>query len=244
MWFIETMSEAAPITTSFTCSRCGYKSDKMCAFKLHLSRKTVCKPQLSDISFETVKEQYASILQKSRRRKKIRPFGAEKRDHIKRDTLKDCVADPLSGVQTLIRMIYCNDEYEENMNIRVLKDDDHNVEVYMGDQIGWMKKSKIRVFDKLIYMACDILEYNVPKKYRTTEFNNFVTGMGEMDNDELLELIREEVGTTFIENENAEKHDKQNTSPLNKESDEQDGLDHQSGNEECGGVLPCAGRRC
>lgn len=258
MSFIASMSEATAansddITTSFTCSRCGYKSDKISTFKVHLSRKTDCKPQLSDIAFETVKEQYAAILRPSspsrrRRRKKLRPFGAEKRDHIKRDMLKDCVADPLRGVQTIIRMIYCNNDYDENKNIRLIKDDENNVEVYMGDT--WSRKSKRQVFDKLIYMACDILEYNVPKKYWTTEFTNFVNGMGEMDNDDLLELIREEVDTTFLmqEIDAAEKHDKQNTNE-SKESNttthnEQDGLHNPPCNDECGSVLPCAGRRC
>jgi hypothetical protein len=245
---IDIMSEApSSVTTSFTCSRCGYKSDKISTFKLHLSRKTDCKPQLSDIAFDTVKEQYASILRpnspgRRRRRKKMRPFGAEKRDHIKRDMLKHCVADPLQGVQTIIQMIYCNNDYDENKNIRMLKEDENNVEVYMGDV--WSKKSKRQVFDKLIYMACDILEYNVPKKYWTTEFTNFVNGMGEMDNDDLLELIREEVETTFlVQSEHADKQDKQNTNE-NKDSNEQDGFHHPPCNDECGSVLPCAGRRC
>ncbi len=251
---IASMSEAtasnSDITTSFTCSRCGYKSDKISTFKVHLSRKTDCKPELSDIAFDAVKQQYAAIFRPSspgrrRRRKKLRPFGAEKRDHIKRDMLKDCVADPLRGVQTIIGMIYCNDDYDENKNIRLLKDDENNVEVYMGDV--WSRKSKRQVFDKLIYMACDILEYNVPKKYWTTEFTNFVNGMGEMDNDDLLELIREEVDTTFLLHAVAD--DKQNTNE-NKESttkttdNEQDGCYNQPGNDECGSILPCAGRRC
>lgn len=252
------MTEApatSAVTTSFTCSRCGYKSDKISTFKLHLSRKTDCKPQLSDIAFDAIKEQYASILRpnspgRRRRRRKLRPFGAEKRDHIKRDMLKDCVADPLQGVQTIIRMIYCNDDYDENKNIRLLKEDENNVEVYMGDM--WSRKSKRQVFDKLIYMACDILEYNVPKKYWTTEFTNFVNGMGEMDNDDLLELIREEVETTFLQQQqsdnSAENHDKQNTSKNQQQhittTNEQDGQHHSSCNEECGSILPCAGRRC
>lgn len=243
----ESLVPTTSVTTSFTCSRCGYNSDKISTFKLHLSRKTDCKPQLSDIAFDVVKEQYASILRPSspgrrRRRKKLRPFGAEKRDHIKREMLKACVADPLKGVQTIIRMIFCNDDYDENKNIRLLKEDENNVEIYMGDV--WSRKSKEQVFDKLIYMACDILEYNVPKKHWTPEFANFVNGMGEMDNDDLLELIREEVDTTFLLH-HADKEDKQNTNE-NKESNinEQDGLNNPSRNDECGSILPCAGRRC
>lgn len=197
--------------TVFKCSRCGYEADKMCAFKSHLSRKTDCKPKLSDISFDAVKEQYAALLVvkrpaeptqvDKRRRKKLRPFGTERRDYIKREFLKDCVADPLKGVQTVISQIFFNEEHDENHNMRYLPEDQHSVEIYKDENM-WVKCNKQQIYDKMIYMACDILEYNIPKKYWTTEFANFVSGMGGMENDDLLELIREEVESTVIEHHN------------------------------------------
>jgi hypothetical protein len=50
----------------------------------------------------------------------------------------------------------------------------------------------------MIYRASDILEYNIPKKHWTNEFRNFIEGMGELDNDELLSLIIEETGDTVV----------------------------------------------
>lgn len=231
------MEDAQLDKTVFTCSRCGYQTDKIFMFKVHLSRKTVCKPRLSDISFDAIKQEYAFLLRPGspgkktyRRRKRMRSFGDEKRDHIKRDMLKDCVRDPLSGVQTVIQYIYCNEEHDENHNIRLIQDDEHNVEILINDV--WVRRSKIQVYDKIIYMACDILEYNIAKKYWTTEFRNFVTGMGEMDNDNVLELIREEVESTLLEYA-AEKFAKENCS---KNEDGQDGCDHSPSRSQCGEV--------
>jgi hypothetical protein len=50
----------------------------------------------------------------------------------------------------------------------------------------------------MIYRAQAILEYNVPKKIWTNEFKKFLNSMEEMDNDDLLELIREEIDDTII----------------------------------------------
>lgn len=189
-------------TTVFKCSRCGYNADKMSAFRGHLSRKTDCKPMLSDIPFQHVKEQYASVIVPKRRRHRLRPFGSERRDYIRREFLKDCVSDPLKGVQTVITQIFFNEDHDENHNVRYLSDDPGHIEVYKqdGDDEGvWIKCRKTSIYDKMIYMACDILEYNIPKKYWTTEFTNFVVGMGDMDNDDLLELIREEVESTILQ---------------------------------------------
>lgn len=227
--------------TTFTCSRCGYKTEKISMFKHHLSRKTDCQPRLSDISFDAIKQEYAFLLRPSspvsqqkkvhrRRKGSVRSFGNEKRDYIKRDMLKDCVRDPLSGVQTIIRYIYCNDEHDVNHNIRLIQDDEHNVEIVIDDV--WVRRSKKQVYDKIIYMACDILEYNIAKKYWTTEFRNFVTGMGEMDNDNVLELIREEVETTLLEYA-ADKIAKENSL---KNEDEQDGLNQSPSRSPCGEV--------
>ncbi len=193
--------------TVFKCSRCGYQADKICAFKGHLSRKTDCKPKLSDISFDAVKEQYAALIPVKRtaptqpRRRRLRLFGHERRDYIKREFLKDCVSDPLKGVQTVISQIFFNEEHDENHNVRYLANDPDYMEIYKEENT-WVKRNKQQIYDKMIYMACDILEYNIPKKYWTTEFANFVSGMGGMDNDDLLELIREEVESTVIEHYN------------------------------------------
>ena len=167
----------------------------MSIFKTHLARKRECKPRLADIPVEEVREQYAQIMAQ-KRRKRLRYFGAEKRDYIKREFLKECISDPLKGVQTIIAQIYLNDDHEENHNIRYLLTEPDSLEIYKDDK--WVKRKKQLVVDKMIYMACDILEYNVPKKYWTTEFANFISGMGELDNDDLLELIREEVEITFL----------------------------------------------
>ena len=53
---------SVPITTSsnismnYSCDRCGYSSEKRCNFINHLNRKIICKPNLSDISIEKMKE--------------------------------------------------------------------------------------------------------------------------------------------------------------------------------------------
>jgi len=42
----------------FICERCGYRASYKCNMKTHYNRKWPCKPMVSDISFETLKEQF------------------------------------------------------------------------------------------------------------------------------------------------------------------------------------------
>jgi len=42
----------------FLCERCGYRASYKCNMKAHYNRKWACKPLRSDISFETLKEQF------------------------------------------------------------------------------------------------------------------------------------------------------------------------------------------
>lgn len=201
--------------TVFRCSRCGYENEALYAFKKHLARKTECKPKISDIKFEEVKQQYQHLLtipmerkpespnaaeKRKRKRRKTRSFGDENMNYIKRETLQEFVSDPLKGIQEIITMVYFNPDREENYTVRSIENEPGVIEVHIDD--AWVRKSKRYIFDKMIYLATAIMEYNVAKKNWTPEFTNFITDMGELDNDNMLELIREEVDDTVT---NAEK---------------------------------------
>lgn len=213
------------MSTLFKCSRCGYENESLTSFKKHLTRKTECKPKKSDISLDDVREQYKHLLaepinisqpvkmehtstpssspiQEKRRKKtrKLRNFGDETRDYLKRDSYKEFLVDPLKGIQEIIMEIYFNDAHEENSTVRSVEDDSDTIEIHFED--GWVKRPKIRIYDKMIYRAAEILENCISKKLWTPEFKNFITGMGEIDNDDLLELIREEVDNTILRAEN------------------------------------------
>lgn len=176
--------------TVFKCSRCGYEHEDFQQFKKHLARKTECKPKVSDISIEDVKRKYLT------KKKRVTNFGSENRDAIKRETLKQYVEDPLKGIQNIIKDIYFNREFEGNHTVRLVADDDNYVEIHLNDT--WIKRDKCYIYDKMIYLAQTILEFNIPKKQWTDEFNKFVNSMEEMDNEDLLELIREEIDDTII----------------------------------------------
>jgi hypothetical protein len=131
------------------------------------------------------------------RKKLLRPFGQEKRDYIKRDFLKEkCVNDPLKGLQNVITELYFSPNHNENHNIRQ-SENENSIEVYNGET--WVRRPKIQIYNKMIYMACDMLEYNIPRKYWTEEFEKFLYGMNDLNNDELLEFIREEIDETIAE---------------------------------------------
>jgi hypothetical protein len=183
------------MSTVFKCSRCGYENTEFQAFKKHLSRKTECKPKVSDIAFDEVKKQFDHL-----KRKKMRDFGDENTDAIVKDKLKEYVEDPLRGVQQVIRDLYFTKGFTENHTIRLPPEDPRCIEVHIDN--AWIKRDKKKTYDKMIYRAQAILEYNVPKKIWTNEFKKFLNSMEEMDNDDLLELIREEIDDTII---NAEK---------------------------------------
>lgn len=216
------------MATVFKCSRCGYQNETLCLFKKHLERKTECKPKVSNISFSEVKEQFLnsivikdknkqksyntecdngqlstspipSTIEKKKRKRRLRNFGDENHDilHIKESLKKEgFVTDPLRGLQEIIKLIYFNPEHPENYVIRSVPDEQSLVEIHIDDV--WVKRHKKYIYDKMIYLAYGIMEYNVSKKSWTEEFKNFITSMGEMDNDDILELIREEVDDTFI----------------------------------------------
>lgn len=196
--------------TIFKCSRCGYKNDNLTLFKQHLTkRKTECRPKESDISIEDVKKQYKDILgkdkepkekkeRKERKRKlRVRNFGNENLDYFTKPGIIPHVKDPLKGIQDIIRDIYFHKEHEENHTVRTIDSNTEQIEIYTED--GWLKTKNVkRVFTKMIYKASDIMEYNIPKKHWTDEFRNFIEGMNDLDNDELLALIIEEVGDTVL----------------------------------------------
>lgn len=182
----------------FRCSRCGYDTDNMASFRSHISKKVECQPRLSNVSLKDVKASYG-ITARGGRKKQLRPFGQENRDYIRRDFLKEnCVADPLKGVQTVIIELYFNPSHAENHNIRRAREDpDSTIEVYNGET--WVRRPKTQVYNKMIYMACDMLEYNIPRKYWSEEFEKFLYGMNDLNNDVLLEFIREEIDETIAE---------------------------------------------
>lgn len=204
--------------TIFKCSRCGYESPNLTLFKLHLTkRKTECQPKESDMSVEDVRNQYKDILEKLQRKerkekkKKLRIFGNENLDYFTKSGIISYVQDPLKGIQDIIRDIYFHKDHEENHTIRTIDSNADNIEIFTED--GWLRiKNVKRVFTKMIYKASDIMEYNIPKKCWTDEFRNFIEGMGDLDNDDLLSLIIEETGDNVI---NACKE-------LHQESDKED----------------------
>ena len=171
---------------------------------------------MSDIKFEEVKQQYQHLLtiptdrkpespnaaeKRKRKRRKLRNFGDEYMDYIKRDALQEFVSDPLKGIQEIIRMVYFNPDREENYTIRSIADESGVVEVHIDE--AWVRKNKRYIYDKMIYLATAIMEYNIAKKSWTPEFTNFITDMGELENDNILELIREEVDDTVATAEKA-----------------------------------------
>ena len=95
----------------------------------------------------------------------------------------------------MIREIYRDADLEENHNYRFVNGRPDLVEAWNGEK--WVRTSKNYLYDKMIYMACGILEYNIAVKYWTDEFREFLRGMGGIDNDELLEMMREEVEITL-----------------------------------------------
>jgi hypothetical protein len=177
--------------TVFKCSRCGYENDILSAFKRHLARKTECKPKQDDIP-----EQRKKVV----RKQKLRNFGSENIDFIKKEFLKQYIQDPLKGIQEIIKLIYFNQEHDENRSVRTTNDE-NVVEIYKDE--AWHRMDKDYIYNKMIYFAAAILEYNVYKKDQTPEFQKFINSMGEMDNDDLLDLIREEVDGTIAD---AERH--------------------------------------
>ncbi len=44
----------------YNCPRCGYETDKICNFKKHLKRKSICDPKLSNVSLNDLKNKYLS----------------------------------------------------------------------------------------------------------------------------------------------------------------------------------------
>ncbi len=143
-----------------------------------------------------MEEQMNNPTERKKKVKKTITFGQENVDFIKRDFLKECVKDPIESVQKIIEKIHFNVEHPEYFNIRLIEGESDFVEIYIQD--SWVKRTKQMIYNKLIYKVCDILEYNVPKKYWTKEFTNFISGMGQIDNDELLKLILEEVDNTIV----------------------------------------------
>jgi hypothetical protein len=135
-----------------------------------------------------------------RKKRKIRNFGDENREYIKKDDLKEYVKDPLKGIQEIIKTIYFDQEHPENHIIRLVPDDSDAIEIHSDDI--WIKKQKKYIYNKMIYMAYGVMEYNILKRFWTEEFRNFIISMGEMDNDDLLDLIQEETEDTVS---NAEK---------------------------------------
>lgn len=194
--------------TQFNCPRCGTEFHFLSVFKKHLERKRECNPKESEMSLTDVKVQFQSLLEKEKRsispttperkkkKRKLRNFGDETRDYIKRDWLNGYISDPLKGLQAIIQEIYFNPEHEENHTVRLLEGEQNNVEIHQEE--NWVKVSKSKIYDRMIYRATDILENNTSKGNWSEEFRNFVISMGEMDNDELLVLIREEVDHTMI----------------------------------------------
>jgi hypothetical protein len=187
--------------TIFKCSRCGYDSESLREFKKHLERVRECNPKESDISLQDVKQQYKDILDsrsgspKRKKKRSLRIFGNESLDYLSKSDISTYVSDPLKGIQEIIKAIYFHKEHDENHTIRTINEDTVQVEIYTED--GWVKVKQRRVFPKMIYKASDIMEYNIPKKHWTAEFKNFIEGMGELDNDELLGLIVEELSNTI-----------------------------------------------
>ena len=43
---------------NYVCSRCGYQTKMRSSFKYHLNRKYICKPKMSTVSIDTIKEFY------------------------------------------------------------------------------------------------------------------------------------------------------------------------------------------
>jgi uncharacterized C2H2 Zn-finger protein len=134
--------------------------------------------------------------EKRRKTKKLRIFGNENLDYISKSDIIAYVNDPLKGIQEIIKLIYFHKDHPENHTVRLIEGDEHAVEVNTED--GWTKAKIKRVFTKMLYKAADILEYNVPKKYFSTEFRNFIESMGDFDNEELEILIIEELGDNVL----------------------------------------------
>jgi hypothetical protein len=149
------------------------------------------------MSLKEVKESYSHVFTGRGRKKQLRSFGQENRDYIKRDFLKEnCLADPLKGLQSIIVELYFNPKHKENHNIRPIAMDNF-MEVYQNGT--WTKMPKTRIYNKMIYMSCDILEYNIPRKYWSDKFEKFLFDMNDLNNDRLLEFIREELDETFAD---------------------------------------------
>jgi hypothetical protein len=213
------MSNVSKPKTSFVCKRCGYKCETFTIFKRHLERKNECEPKESNMSLEEVRNQYMQTSMhanlphpkeekgevvpegknermhtpEKRRKKKIRNFGDENRDYLKKEYLKQFVENPLKGIQEIIECTHFNIHHEENHNVR-LTNDEKVIQVFKDN--SWLKFNKDYVLDKMIYTACSILEYNIPRKYWTGPFTEFISSMGNVDNDDLIETIREEVEDT------------------------------------------------
>lgn len=132
--------------------------------------------------------------EKRRKIKKLRIFGNESLDYISKSDIIAYVNDPLKGIQDIIKMIYFHKDHPENHTVRLIDGDEHAVEIHTED--GWTKARMKRVFTKLVYKAADLQEYNIGKKYWTTEYKNFIESMGEFDNDDLITLITDEVFDT------------------------------------------------
>jgi hypothetical protein len=156
-----------------------------------------------------VKQQFKSLIdqqqtraespnaqERKKKKRRLRDFGDEFREHIRRDMLEEYINDPLKGIQFIIKEIYFNESHSENRTIRPMSSGSLTVEVHLNER--WVRVDKIKTYDKLIYRAVDILENNTYKKNWTPEFRNFIKSMGEIDCDELLFLIREEVEETIV----------------------------------------------
>lgn len=137
--------------------------------------------------------------ERRKKKKKLRCFGQESRDHLKRESLNEFIHDPLKGIQAVIRDIYFNKDHEENHTIRSIRGEYDSLEIHQNDV--WVKADKTKLYDMMIYRATDILENSTLKKNWTEEFRNFIEGMGEMDNECLLVLIREETDDTIMHSE-------------------------------------------
>lgn len=202
----------------FRCSRCGYDTDNMAVLQNHLCKIEKCPAQTVRRTTNAQGGGAGATSSSARggRKKQLRPFGQENRDYIRRDFLKqNCVSDPLKGVQTVVKELYFHPGHAENHNIRRAGSENNNdgadeadgvIEVYNGD--AWVRRPKTQVYNKMIYMACDMLEYNIPRKYWSDEFEKFLHGMNDLNNDVLLEFIREEIDETI-----AEKSEQQNLDP-------------------------------
>jgi hypothetical protein len=171
--------------------------------------KVIEEPEIG-ILIPTTRSPSPTSPERKKRRKKLRNFGDECREYIKKENLKDYIQDPLKGIQDIIKMIYFNEEHPENHVVRSVINEPSYIQIHREDT--WLKRPKKYIYDKMIYFAYGIMEYNINKKSWTDEFKNFIVSMGEMDNDDLLELIRDEVDETVCNSEKqlAENSDDKN----------------------------------